>query len=485
MRLKASEQGLDRIRQARKEKNWDWNTDYGETPLVEASQLLDREWQPGEDYPTGISGVTWRRFLEGKNRIEALAFKTFCEALGLNWQEVVDTTSNNQLDQRAEKTGFIENFWVGRKAAIAHLSVKLRGDTRVLVLTGITGIGKTALAYQLAKVLQKDFQRSRPLNFEDDEARYFTSVAADLLIRWGETVTADDRKDPEPLLYRLLRQLQNNRYLVQMDSVEMLLDGDKDTGWNNFQEQYQGEWWVIFFERLLALPECQSRLILTSQDLPTEFQELGHVEHRHFETLVGLEAPERLQLFWKTGIEIEPISPSRPYLERIGAAYEGHPLALLVIAGEILSEPFNGDVVAYWKKYGHEIEEIEKVRQQEEELSENDRLRIERFSPRLRELVKKKIEASFVRLKEDFPDAYVLLCIGAAYRRSVPKEAWFLGLKKRLGYAEEKLLIALDALGDRYLFEVEEFIEGEELLRQHNLIRSVALNHSKKEKRRI
>jgi hypothetical protein len=160
-------------------------------------------------------------------------------------------------------------------------------------------------------------------------------------------------------------------------------------------------------------------------------------------------------------------------------------LALLVIAGEILSEPFNGDVVAYWKKYGHEIEEIEKVRQQEEELSENDRLRIERFSPRLRELVKKKIEASFVRLKEDFPDAYVLLCFGAAYRRSVPKEAWFFGLKKRLGYAEEKLLIALDALGDRYLFEVEEFMEGEELLRQHNLIRSVALDHSKKEKRRI
>ncbi|MEG4036384.1 ATP-binding protein [Microcoleus sp. S36b_A4] len=485
MRLKASEQGLDRIRQARKEKKWDWNTDYAETPLVEASQLLDREWQPGEDYPKGISGVTWRRFLEGKNRIEALAFKAFCEALGLNWQEVVDTTSNNQLDQRAEKTGFIENFWVGRKAAIAHLSVKLRGDTRVLVLTGITGIGKTALAYQLAKVLQKDFQRSRPLNFEDDGARYFTSVAADLLIQWGETVRADDRKDPERLLYRLLRQLQNNRYLVQMDSVEMLLDGDKDTGWNNFQEQYQGEWWVRFFEQLLALPECQSRLILTSQDLPTEFQELGHVEYRHFETLAGLEAPERLQLFWKTGIEIEPISPSRPYLERIGAAYEGHPLALLVIAGEIISEPFNRDVVAYWKKYGHEIEKIEKARQQEEELSENDLLRIEKFSPRLGELVKKKIEASFVRLKEDFPDAYILLCFGAAYRRSVPKEAWFSGLKKRLAYAEEKLLVALDALGDRYLFEVEEFIEGEELLRQHNLIRSVALNHSKKEKRRI
>jgi hypothetical protein len=190
-------------------------------------------------------------------------------------------------------------------------------------------------------------------------------------------------------------------------------------------------------------------------------------------------------LFQETGIEVEPASPNRPYLKRIGAAYEGHPLALLVIAGEILSEPFYDDVVAYWKKYGHEIEEIEKARQQEEVQSEDDRFRLERFSPKLRELVKKKVEASFARLKESFSDAYILLCFGAAYRRSVPKEAWFFGLKKRLGYQEDRLLVALEALGDRYLVEVEEFIEGEELLRQHNLIRSVALAHSKQVKTRI
>ncbi len=101
-------------------------------------------------------------------------------------------------------------------------------------------------------------------------------------------------------------------------------------------------------------------------------------------------------------------------------------------------------------------------------------------------MVKKKVEDSFARLKEDFPDAYVLLCVGAAYRRSVPKDAWFYGLQKRLGYQEEqRLLVALEALGDRYLVEVEPFIEDEELLRQHNLIRSVALTHSKKMKTRI
>lgn len=485
MRVKASELGLDRIRQARKAKGWDWNVDYHyeDTPLVEASKLLDEDWQPGNAYPKGISGSTWRRFLEGKERIDIIAFKAFCQVIGVNWDEVVDPDSNIQLRQRAEKSSFIENFWVGRESLIAELSVKLREDCRVLVLTGITGIGKTALAYQLLKVLQADgFKREKPLNFEDEGAWDFVSVAADLLIRWGEIVTADDRKEPERLLYRLLQQLQNNRYLVQMDSLERLLQGDEDIGWNNFRDN----WWVTFFQRLLAAPDCQSKVILTSQDLPTQFQELGYAERRPCEPLTGLNESERWALFQNTGIDVEPASPNRPYLERIGAAYEGHPLALLVIAGEILSKPFSGDVVAYWKKCGHEIEEIEKARQKEEVESEDDRFRLERFTPRLRELVKKKVEASFARLKEDFPDAYVLLCVGAAYRRSVPKEAWFFSLKKRLGYEEERLLVALEALCDRYLVEVEEFTnEDEELFRQHNLIRSVALAHSKKVKTRI
>jgi hypothetical protein len=483
--LKVSAEGKETIKQAR--RGWtdaQW--------CREASKVLDpttnweaEDYVAGDIFAGGCAPETLKNFLAGKP-INARVFYVFCEVRGVNPQNVLDSSSNIQLHQGTEKARFIENFWVGRKALIAELTAKLRGDCRVLVLTGITGIGKTALAYQLAKVLLSEgFQRERPLTFDEDIGRDFVSVAASLLIRWGEIVTADDRKEPERLLYRLLRKLQNNRYLVQMDSLEMLLNGDEETGWNNFQEQYQGEWWVRFFQQLLALPECQSRLILTSQDLPTEFQELGNGERRHFKTVTGLELQEQLTLFQETGIEVEPESRNRPYLERIGAAYEGHPLALLVIAGEILSEPFYGDAVVYWKKYGHEIEAIEKARQQEEVQSEDDRLRLERFSPKLREFVKKKVESSFARLKEDFPDAYILLCIGAAYRRSVPRDAWFYALQKQLGYQEEQLLVALEALSDRYLVEVEEFIEAEELFRQHNLIRSVALAHSKKVKMRI
>ena len=63
----------------------------------------------------------------------------------------------------------------------------------------------------------------------------------------------------------------------------------------------------------------------------------------------------------KTELDVTPNAQGRPYLERIGAAYEGHPLALRVIAGEIKNRPFTGNVIAYWNRYGNEVEEVEKA----------------------------------------------------------------------------------------------------------------------------
>jgi hypothetical protein len=60
-------------------------------------------------------------------------------------------------------------------------------------------------------------------------------------------------------------------------------------------------------------------------------------------------------------LDVAVESEGRPYLIRISRAYEGHPLALRVITGEIGTRPFYGNIVAYWNRYGAEIEAVEEA----------------------------------------------------------------------------------------------------------------------------
>lgn len=141
----------------------------------------------------------------------------------------------------------------------------------------------------------------------------------------------------------------------------------------------------------------------------------------HCQSLSGFTEVEQLEFFQKNGLDVSTESPAKTYLERIGAAYEGHPLALRAIAGEIINHPFNGNVIAYWKQYGHEIEEIEQIKQQAEIESTGDRLKLDRYTLSLQRAVQQRIEKTFDRLTKDVPDAYLLLCFGSVYRRAVPE----------------------------------------------------------------
>ena len=87
--LKASEEGLVKINQARRERGW---TIEDPRWLVEASQKLDpdRTWTIAGPYADGLSLPTWRRFLRGRELIKANAFRAFCTVLQLNWEEIVD-----------------------------------------------------------------------------------------------------------------------------------------------------------------------------------------------------------------------------------------------------------------------------------------------------------------------------------------------------------------------------------------------------------
>ncbi|WP_026098990.1 phosphorylase family protein [Kamptonema formosum] len=401
--------------------------------------------------------------------------------------ESESSTIESLPEAQARSTNFfaLDDTWVGRENLIRDLSRRVRESCRLLILVGITGIGKTALGERLAVELSDwfdgDWTKFHEENFDNEEQTSdFASVAARWLEKWGELITPEDRKDTQRLLYRLVRHLRENRYLVQIDSLEKILQGNEEEGWSDFQD----EWWVRFFQNLLAADSCESSIILTSQDLPAQLPTIG-TRYQNFwycQPLSGLEEIERLALFEKTGLDVGTESGGKPYLERIGRAYEGHPLALRVIAGEIRNQPFDGNVLAYWNQYGKEVEEVEKAIEEATTkgitASADDKFNLHRYTRSLRRNVRVRLEKTFNRLAQDVRYAYILLCEASVYRCPVPEDFWLSHLED-WDRDEEEQQVALDALRDRYL--VEEVVERDRcLLRQHNLIRGVSLEHLRK-----
>ena len=454
-RIRASEEGIKRFKQARNQKGWNQDADSLTTRI-------------------GISRSTVQRFEQG-NPIRQDSFIDLCKAVGIeNWEAIVDNSPT-----QASYIEFVayDDAWVGRETLIQQLSNRVHSSCRVLLLVGITGIGKTALAERVVEELRGDWREHRN-NFEDErKASDFASVALQWLEKWGETVPKEERK-PEQLLRRLVKRLRENRYLILMDSMEYLLTGNEEDGWGDFAD----EWWGNFFVTFLAESDCQSRFILTSQDLPTKFETAECDRYKnlwHYQLLKGLETSEQVALFQKAGVDGDLESPSTP-LRIIGEVYDGHPLALRVIAGEI-AESWHQNVQAYWKKYRCEIEEVkaalDAARKEGIVKGKEDRWKLSSYTTALRRRVKERLETTFERLKNDVYDAYFLLCTASVYRCEVP-ESWWLSNLEDEGYTEEQQKAAMQALCDRYLVEDRGIDhEDERLVGQHNLIRDVAIDH--------
>ncbi len=129
----------------------------------------------------------------------------------------------------------LDENWVGRSHLIGDLSQRVRNSCRLLMLVGVAGIGKTALGERIAvEILDwigNDRTRLHQENFDDEQqSSDFASVAARWLEKWGEIIMPEDRKDPQRLLHRLIRYLCENRYLVQIDSLENILQGNEEEG---------------------------------------------------------------------------------------------------------------------------------------------------------------------------------------------------------------------------------------------------------------
>ncbi|HEY9880533.1 MAG TPA: NACHT domain-containing protein [Leptolyngbyaceae cyanobacterium] len=442
--LRASQLGLEKVERIIKQKGW------GRQSAV----WYDR---------ANVSLATLRRFWQRKP-ISAPAFKAICEVASIAWEDVA-YHAPTELEKEIESSE--ANVWVGRSQLLAALTQRTKQGCRLLLITGITGIGKTALVGQLCDQLREQYSNQKSVCLDSDKHTSFGQTAAYLTgLTLSPSMMESQKAD---VVKSVVNHLVNQPNLLVLDGLEAILEGNEETGWSTFQDPL----WKQFFQKLLAAQSCKCLVIVASQEFPKELREVGsrYSQHWYCKALKGLVPEEQMLLFQRLGLD----NRYEAILRRIGKAYEGHPLALQVIAGEILSDPFSGNVMAYWNTYGHEIEVLEQVSQASSNEAEDDAMRLDCYTRHLRQIVRERIETTFTRLQQGVPAAYWLLCLSSVYRRPVVASFW-LNMIAPLHLDVEQQWLMLDALRDRYL--VEDLILNEQLhLRQHNLIRSVALSH--------
>lgn len=215
-KIRASKEGQEKFKQARNKKGWNQD-DY---------DLLTKG---------RVSKSTVQALEQGRN-IQQENFVALFKAVGIDdWEAQVD---NNLLPQTKAMPEFsqYDSFWVGgeegREKLVKQLSDRLRGSCRLLLILGLTGIGKTALAERLAVELQDWLQedwknRWRIANFDKEKATDFVSVAKNWLYEWYGEGSPEDNK-PERLFDKLVKHLRENQVLVLIDSLENLLKENQE-----------------------------------------------------------------------------------------------------------------------------------------------------------------------------------------------------------------------------------------------------------------
>jgi hypothetical protein len=339
--------------------------------------------------------------------------------------------------------------WTGRETIAQPLIDKLQTDCRLVVITGLTGSGKTTLAERIAAELQP--VRYDRVEFDRGEDRDFARGAATMLEKMGVKIETEERSQPQILLNKLIQQLATADYWLQLDSVEYLID----TATGTFSDPL----WVDFWVEFIKLDHCASKIVITSQVKPVDLTErLEQSDHYwHHQALSGLPADEWLELFKNYGVS-SAATADREILTQIADFYAGHIYVLQMIAGEILAAPVSGEIAKYWRKYQAEFAGNMGTIQPSGAINCDE----------LEKRIKRRVKISLAQLPEL---AQTLIKRSSIYRQAVPAQFWLL-LIADIERNPELELIRL--IGSRYLLASSLGDDGEVYLHQHNLIRQVA-----------
>lgn len=352
--LKASEDGLKIVDQARRKKPWQKNS----LTWVQVAKT---------------SEATLKRFWARKSGIDRYVFIAICEAVGVNWKEIAEPSEIQETELPVVSAGKAhpsipnQNF-VGREGAIASLNTRINQGAKIIVIQATGGVGKTTLAHEYLNSQGFDLVLDLPMAKEKDNIQLVDSVIEGWL---KQDFDEEPGREFWEMLRRLKRQLQTRKIGILIDNLEPALDGQ-----GRFIEPHRR---YVELLRVLADPTVQSVTLITSRVRLCE----PDVNVAHY-LLPGLDEQAWQQFFMSRHINIDI-----PTLNAMHKAYAGNAKAMGILCGAIL-EDFDGDMVAYWRNNNGDL------------LVKAD--------------LENLVTSQFQRLQELNSEAYQLLCRLGCYR---------------------------------------------------------------------
>lgn len=393
---KASAQGLERVEDARKDKEW---------------QCQDARWYMA----AAVSLSVLKRFRAGES-VGKDAFIAICKAVGIdNWQEIADDIQETELPISSSSTELptIDPNFVGRENAIAYLNTLVSQGKKVILIQAEGGVGKTTLAWRYLNTQGFDMVLPLLMAKERKDITSVESVIEEWLKRYFDE---EPGREFGITLDRLRHKLRDGskKIGILIDNLEPALKN------GIFIEEHRR---YVELLRVLTEPDVQSVTLITSREPLYENSSICLYQLSE----LSIES-------WNQYFEISDINRGFSPLSNTSAlyqmhqAYGGNAEAMFIFSGAIQND-CQGDLEAYWQE------------------NRDDLL----INPTLENLVK----SQFHKLQEDDEQAYRFLCRLGCFRYqdvpSVPKEGIFYLL---WDVQEERRKRVFKALRDRSLVKV-------------------------------